>query len=320
MRITGVEHMVFNAPDLAEAKRFCLDYGLDLVEEGAGFVRFEALDGTSVEVRHDNDSSLLPPPTPQTTLRLSVWGVKDRATLDEIRAELSKDREVTGTDLLVSRDDDGFAIGFRVNRRRQFDAPLALVNTPGYRARPMNDTPDFNKPGKARVLGHIVLWSADPPRAMRFYTERLGFKITDALGDGKVGGMGGIFARSAAHSDHHSLFILGGGRVPENKFHHVEFQFKDFHEVMVTGQQLSNNGWKTHMGPGRHLAGGNWYWYFYTPMGGAFEVSADMDQVDDNWQARSLTFVSNQSLRPKWEGPQFARQPAPAPEPVREAG
>ncbi len=53
--------------------------------------------------------------------------------------------------------------------------------------------------------------------------------------------------------------------------------------MVVTGSYISQQGWKTARGPGRHVLGSNYYWYFVTPMGGAFELSADIDQIDDNW-------------------------------------
>jgi hypothetical protein len=65
-------------------------------------------------------------------------------------------------------------------------------------------------------------------------------------------------------------------------FQHLECHFGDFQEVTIGGSILDRKGWKTVRGPGRHILGSNYYWYFVTPMGGAFELSADMDQVDDD--------------------------------------
>jgi hypothetical protein len=67
-------------------------------------------------------------------------------------------------------------------------------------------------------------------------------------------------------------------------FQHLEFAFGDLQEVMINGSAMSKKGWKTAMGPGRFTLGSNWYWYFATPLGGLFEIAADMDRADDNWE------------------------------------
>ncbi|HXQ49813.1 MAG TPA: VOC family protein [Stellaceae bacterium] len=280
MDIVGVDTAVFGVDDLEAARRFCRDYGFKETEHGTAGASFETLDGTGVMLRHASDSSLPRAPVGGSTGRETIWGVRDKAALEKIGAELSGDRQVRrdAAGVLHTTDDDGLAIAFQVTKRHAYDAKPKLQNIPGLPPqRPINSRVDFSTLGEARSVGHIVYWSEDPDRSMKFYLNRLGFRMTD-----HVGNKAGVFARAAGSRDHHNLFFIGKPGATTS-FQHLECHFADFQEVVVTGSYISQQGWKTARGPGRHVMGSNYYWYFVTPMGGAMELSADIDQIDDNW-------------------------------------
>jgi catechol 2,3-dioxygenase-like lactoylglutathione lyase family enzyme len=292
MDIVGVDTAVFGVEDLDAAKQFCRDYGLKEVETGAAGARFEALNGTGVELRQASDPALPSANVKGSTGRETIWGVRDKAALEQIGAELSKDRQIRrdAAGILHATDDEGLALGFQVSRSHPFDATPAPHNVPGLPPqRPMNNRVDFTTKRDARSIGHIVFWSEDPDRSMRFYIDRLGFRVTDHIGNKQ-----GVFLRAPGSHDHHNLFFIGKPGMATS-FHHLECHFADFQEVMVGGTMLNKKGWKTARGPGRHVLGSNYYWYFVTPMGGAFELSADMDQVDDNWVAGEWERLSDVS-------------------------
>ena len=291
MDIVGVDRVVFGVEDMDAAQKFCREYGLIERERGAAGASFAALDGTNVDIRRAGDPSLPPCNVNGATGRETIWGVRDKAALEKIGAELSSDRQVRRDEagVLHTTDDEGLAIGFQVTQRRPYDAKPRPFNVPGLAPqRPINSRVSFDR-GNARTLGHIVYWSDDPDRSMKFYLNRLGFRMTDHVGSG-----GGVFARAAGSRDHHNLFFIGkpGTKV---SFQHLECHFGDFQEVVMGGMHLNKEGFKTARGPGRHVLGSNYYWYFVTPMGGAFELSADIDQIDDNWvpgEWRSLSDVA----------------------------
>ena len=280
MDIVGVDTAVFGVEDLDAARNFCRDYGLKEVEHGAAGASFEAQDGTGVLLRHASDNSLPVANVKGSTGRETVWGVRNKEALEQIGAELSKDRQIRrdASGVLHATDDEGLAIAFQVTKRHAYDAKPALQNVPGLPPqRPINSRVDYATRGDARSIGHIVFWSADPDASMRFYIDRLGFRVTDHVGNKQ-----GVFLRAPGSPDHHNLFFIGKpGMV--TSFQHIECHFADFHDVILGGMALNKKGWKTARGPGRHVLGSNYYWYFVTPMGGAFELSADIDQVDDNW-------------------------------------
>jgi catechol 2,3-dioxygenase-like lactoylglutathione lyase family enzyme len=280
MDITGVDCAVFGVEDLDAARQFLKDYGMKELEHGASGASFTALDGSGVELRRASDASLPAATVKGATARETVWGVRNKDVLEAIGAELSKDRQIRRDPdgMLHAVDDEGLAIGFRVTRRHPYDAKPKPFNVTGLPpARPINSRVSFNDPGEAREVGHIVYWSDDPDRSMRFYVERLGFRITDHVNNKQ-----GVFARAQGSADHHNLFLIGKPGMATS-FQHLECHFGDFQEVLVGGSILDRKGWKTAHGPGRHIMGSNYYWYFMTPMGGAFELSADIDQIDDNW-------------------------------------
>ena len=60
MNIIGPDALVFGVDDLAACSQYLTDYGLTPVEQTAQGGRFEALDGTAVEVRAKDDPALPP--------------------------------------------------------------------------------------------------------------------------------------------------------------------------------------------------------------------------------------------------------------------
>ena len=286
MKIMGIDRAVLAVEEMDDAKRFLQDFGLTEVELGTAGSNFETLNGTDVVLRGANDAGLPAAVGPLAGIRETIWGVSDAAELQKIGNELSRDRQVTqGNDgVLRSTDATGYGIGFQVTTRHHFDAPLAAVNTCGQAPqRPRNSRIDFKAPLRPRSLGHVVLYVPDLEAATRFYIDRLGFRLSDSYRGHST------FLRAAGSNDHHNIFLFKKDDVPGG-LHHLEFHVTDFNEVMVGGQRLADKGWQTAFGPGRHILGSNYFWYFKTPCGGAMELAADMDFCDDDWVAGEYDF------------------------------
>lgn len=280
MNITGPEGLLMGVDDLAECRRFLTLYGLKELDHNAKGASYEALDGSGVELRLLGDPSLPPANTNAPTLRASIWGVQDEASLDAIADELGRDRKVLRENGGVqSADNDGNALYFRVSERRAYEAPAAVRNVAGHSQPRFNTRVNFDEHGPARQMGHVVYWTRDPQESIKFYRDRLGFRITDSFLNNA-----GVFARSKDHFDHHSLFLMKNEALAPG-FQHAEFTFGDAQDVMAGGYKLHKAGYETAFGPGRFELGSNWFWYLKSPMGGAFELGADMDRIDDNWVA-----------------------------------
>jgi catechol 2,3-dioxygenase-like lactoylglutathione lyase family enzyme len=280
MNILGVDQVVLGVEEMDGPQRFLRDFGLTQAEFGATGATFEALDGTNLVLRHASDRGLPMAVGPTTNAREIVWGVGDAQELNSVAAELSKDRQVSrGPDgVLRTRDDTGYAVAFRVSTRHAFTARPVVVNAPGQAPqRGPNKRIDFAAPHQPRSLGHIVLFVPDLERARDFYINRLGFRLTDSYRERSC------FLRAQGSHDHHNLFLIKKEDVAGG-LHHIEFHVGDFNEVMMGGRRLTEKGWKTFVGPGRHILGSNYFWYFNTPCGGNLELACDMDYVTDEWE------------------------------------
>jgi catechol 2,3-dioxygenase-like lactoylglutathione lyase family enzyme len=283
MNIIGPDELVFGVDDLDACTQYLLDYGLKPTAASGAGGRFEALDGTAVVLRPAQDPGLPPPLGRTPSLRETTYGVVDERSLKEIAAELSKDREVgRGPDgSITCLDDMGFALRFNLTCRRPFTAPADLTNAPGSPPqRPVNApgiTPDMEV--KPRTLSHVVLFVPDVAKAEAFYA-RLGFRTTDRFTNA------GPFMRPAGTLEHHTLFLIQAPPFMKG-VEHFTFHVGSGTEVLVAGNRFEAKGHETFWGPGRHLFGSNWFWYFNSPLGCHVEYDADMDLHDDTWVARA---------------------------------
>ena len=306
MKILGLEELVFGVDDMAASRQYLLDYGLDEVRfDPAVGGSYAALDGTAMSIRHSADKTLppLPPGAHSPSLRETIYGVPDAVTLEEIRVELAKDRElsVDADGGLHCIDDGGFAIGFVVTRRRPIVAPYLGFNVPGQPAgRAPNDC--AAKPDaliKPRSLSHVVYFVPDVAKAEAFYA-RLGFVVTDRFENL------GPFMRPAGTLDHHTLFMIQSFNEHMVGCNHFTFHLGSAAEVFQHGWNFVNKGYKSFWGPGRHIMGSNFFWYFNSPFGAVMEIDADMDLHDERWVPRVCPPGADNSqiflfdFRPKW--------------------
>lgn len=282
MNIIGPDYLVFGVDNLDECVQYLIDYGLkplDLDDTG-GYL--EALDGTGVILRHRTDPRLPAPMETANTLRETVYGVADEASLQAIEAELSKDRSVVRGDdgVLRTVDDMGFALGFKISQRRALELPGEVSHAPGAaQGRPVNALGASNQmPALPRSLSHVVYFVPDYARAEAFYL-RLGFVCTDRFMET------GPFLRPAGTLDHHTLFLIQTPPFMKG-IEHFTFHMGGPTEVMIAGTRFVEKGYESFWGPGRHQLGSNWFWYFNSPMGCHVEYDADMDLHDDSWTAR----------------------------------
>ena len=303
MNIIGPDSLVFGVDDVGGSTQYLTDYGLQPVGVDAAGGRFEALDGTSIVIRHKDDTTLPPPLGTASMLRKTLYGVHDQATLASIAVELGKDRAVRHLpdESIESLDDMGFVIGFQVTVRRPLHMPAEAINAPGAPAgRPANVVAvDENAVIVPRTLSHVVYFVPDAAKAEAFYVERLGFRCTDRF----IGA--GPFLRPAGNQEHHSLFMIQTPSFMKG-CEHFTFHLAGPTELMQAGTRFVNKGYQSFWGPGRHRFGSNWFWYFNSPLSCHVEYDADMDLHDESWVARAVPLSADASQlflfqqREKW--------------------
>jgi catechol 2,3-dioxygenase-like lactoylglutathione lyase family enzyme len=289
MNILGLESLVFGVEDIGAAIRMAEAYGL-VRREGAigGPGVFEAQDGSAIDIRRADDPSLPPAVGPGPTIREVVYAVADTATLEAIATELAKDRLVTvdPAGAVHSTDFDGYAITFRLAAQRRAVMPdIVTVNAPGRaEGRGVNVCAavyeDLPRPV---TLSHVVLYTRNRQKARAFNEDRLGFRTVDEF----IGV--GPFMRPKGLIDHHCLFLVQAGTLfssGEMGMNHFTFHFAGPSQMLKRGWEMVNRGFKSAWGPGRHMLGSNYFWYFESPFGGVMELDADMDRHDDAWIPR----------------------------------
>jgi catechol 2,3-dioxygenase-like lactoylglutathione lyase family enzyme len=117
-------------------------------------------------------------------------------------------------------------------------------------------------------ISHVVLHSPDPRAQARFFTDVLGFRVSDWLGD--------FMCFLRCNSAHHRLAILPGPPC----LNHVAYDMTGMDGMMRGIGRLKSLGVSVQWGPGRHLAGNNTFSYFVTPSGFAVEYTAELEEVD----------------------------------------
>jgi len=152
--------------------------------------------------------------------------------------------------------------------------PATQYNGPGRAARTGDRAPGVLRtaPVRPRKLGHAVLGSTDFETTRAFFTEGLGFKISDHIKGA------GTFMRCS--TDHHNVLVQAA---PVSFLHHTSWQVDDVDEIGRGATALLNKDPARHVwGLGRHHVGSNFFWYLKDPAGNFSEYYADMDCIIDD--------------------------------------
>ena len=131
-------------------------------------------------------------------------------------------------------------------------------------------------------LDHIFLMCEDVDGITAFYTDVLGFRLTEQiLADD---GYQLVTFLERTHTPHDIAFITG----PNGAFHHVAFWLDDWNEVRRAADICSYHGIPIEAGPTRHGATRGYGLYFFDPAGNRNEVFtggywADPDREPITW-------------------------------------
>ena len=274
--LTGIDKVVYGVEDMPECMRFFRDWGLACVDERDRQATFGTLDGAEVELRPVSDASLPAAFEPGSTVRRVVWGVEDAQRLDEVRGRLPSSAELDDGGDPSCTDPSGLSLSFRISRRREVDAAGSPTNTVD-RVNRVNRRARVYDRAEPVTIGHIVLFTPVLTESVEFYTEVLGFVVSDCYPNS------GYFLRCAPEGGHHDLFLL---QTPERRcgLNHVAFTVRDLHEVFGGGLHVGRCGWRTHIGPGRHPISSAYFWYVHNPAGGLAEYYADEDYCTAEWK------------------------------------
>jgi len=126
-------------------------------------------------------------------------------------------------------------------------------------------------------IGHVVLNVREIGRSLRFYTEVLGFEVSDIYPDSMVPG-GMAFLR--CNPDHHGVALVGGKTEDAHNtdLNHVAFEVATLDEVIRAHEHLSQHDVPMDFA-GRRRAGCQIAVEFRDPDGHRLEIYWGIDQI-----------------------------------------
>jgi catechol 2,3-dioxygenase-like lactoylglutathione lyase family enzyme len=144
-------------------------------------------------------------------------------------------------------------------------------------------------PIKVKKIGHLVYEVSDVDRTVKFWTEMLGFTVSDRNEFGMV------FLRTA--SDHHTIAVMPNKEKakarPEGGLNvdHLALEVGSMDELFAARDFLKAHGvpvvWE-----GRRGAGGSAGFHVRDPDGYEFELYCGMDQIDERGTSRPASHWS----------------------------
>ena len=267
--LRALRHVSLNCTSIAAARAFYTDaWGLEAVHDDNGRL---SLRGTGPE-HHILD--LVGSERPG--LRQLAFAVAVPRDVDQAAAWLG----AQGIDLdFEPRNADapggGYEVGFRDPEGR-----LIVVS-----ARVAAVAPRNTSDARPYRLSHVVLNTVDLDVAVDFWTDIVGFRISDWSEDQMV------FMR--CNPNHHSIAF---NRAEWTSVNHVAYELPSVEAFHQRVGHLRHAGIEPLWGTGRHGPGSNAFAYYGDPIGYVPEVTTGLDQVDEaTWVPRVWQRVPDQS-------------------------
>jgi catechol 2,3-dioxygenase-like lactoylglutathione lyase family enzyme len=262
--IEGLRSVALYMPDLAKAEAFYTQtWHLDVAhrEEGALYLRGSGSDHHLLALHQGGEV----PQVRQVTLR-----ARNREALDAVLAGVRKagGKVLAEPHELTRNPAGGIGIKFQDPHGRIFQ----VVHGDACRA---ESAPVKDRPVR---LTHVVLNSHAVDETQKFLQEALGFRLADRTG---------IMAFMNCDRDHHTIAI---GITDNDALNHIAFLMPDFESVMRGGGRMRDAGFPIQWGPGRHGPGNNLFNYFIDPFGVVIEYTADVEQIDERYEAHGPDF------------------------------
>jgi catechol 2,3-dioxygenase-like lactoylglutathione lyase family enzyme len=133
-------------------------------------------------------------------------------------------------------------------------------------------------------IGHVVINVRDVARSVRFYTEVLGFEVSDIYPEEMVPG-GMAFLR--CNPDHHGIALVGSmaGAAENVELNHIAFEVANLDEVVRARDHLRRHGVPIDF-EGRRRAGCQLAVEFRDPDNHRLEIYWGIDQIGSDGRAR----------------------------------
>jgi catechol-2,3-dioxygenase len=265
--IHSIDHFGLQVPDLAVARSFYEAFGLDVRPEGAGL---------GIYAKNNDHCWSRVVLASAKQLRYLSFGI-----YAEDEAALHADLDAKGVTRIAALSGapeggiwiegfDGLPLHIQVSTKCSPDDKTAFENVSskaGTSGAVFNSAAPKTHP---RHLSHFAIFTTDVIAATAWYENMLGLRLSD--GSGPVV----AFLHGAHGSDHHLLALVGSSH---RGMHHSSWDVGSFQEVGLGSAQMFRAGYKEGWGVGRHVLGGNYFYYARDPWGSYCEYSADIDYI-----------------------------------------
>jgi len=285
--VSQLGYLVFEASDLDAWRRFADVLGLGVIERSEGAIDLR-MDGHAARFHLQQG--------PANDLVAVGWEAGSGAELDQLVARLREH----GVDVTEASADDARTRG--VERLYRFVDPSGIPGELCFGAKLANDRFRSDHVASAFVadsmgLGHVVLACRDMQESATFYTELLGFRLSDRIRCDLHGFQVDVLFYHC-NQRHHSL-ALGGPQ--EKRLHHFMLEVADLDDVGMCFDRALKAGVPLMQTIGRHPNDRMVSFYALTPSGFQFEFGWGGRIVDDaSWETTEYDRISDWGhTRPK---------------------
>ncbi len=273
IKVRGLSHVAFQAPDLLRMRSFLEDFGLQCAADG------EVLFMTGCGAAPFLHRTTLGPPA-FVALGLEAQSLDDLGRLSAAVGHAPQMLDAPGGGWGITlTDPDGVRVEV-VAGRKERPAQLPAGQTWNRIA----EQPRLSRVKRVTVgashavrLGHCVLGVEDFRRSERWYKDHFGLLTSDEI-ELRPGEAMGAFLRcdlGCEPTDHHTLFLAqtqkGAG------FRHAAFEVVDLDDLMSGRDHLGRKGHGAAWGVGRHMLGSQVFDYWRDPWGHMLEHWTDGD-------------------------------------------
>jgi catechol 2,3-dioxygenase-like lactoylglutathione lyase family enzyme len=275
--VHSIDHYALFVPSLTQARHFFEHFGLD-VHDRDGLLDIRAADG-------HRWASLLPAQS-KSLAWISFNCFED--DLDSLREQVARSGAVFehgNGDGIWFRDPDGNLLQIKAgtktmpDNRREIAASVHTLRGVGSR-----DTVAQVRPQR---LSHVLFFSPDVSRAVAFYEQALGLKLSDRSQDVIA------FTHARHGCDHH---LVAFAKSTAKGFHHAAWEVMSIDEVGNGAEQMAAAGFVEGWGTGRHCLGSNYFHYVRDPWGSFNEYSTEMDFIEAGSEWPAGDFPAESSL------------------------
>jgi len=275
LNLTHLRHISLFTPNFEEQVQFYEEiWGLDVVERDNDNIYLRGA-GPEHHILHLRNSD-------QRGVHHIAFGLVDKKAVDEAAIYL-KENNIKVVQEPGYLDEAGKGYGLRfVDFENRCIELSAWVETNTVEWSHKHDTNPL-------FLNHIVFNTADIDRAVEFYTNLLGFKVSDWSEDQMC------FLR--CNKNHHSIAF---NRAEHASVNHIAYEVNNVDELMRGIARVRSYEYKEIWGPGRHGPGDNVFCYFQDPGGFVMEYTCYILNIEDEEKYDAKVWKRTPRLSDRW--------------------